>query len=96
MINVHHLAGQRDHEKSEGQYNDDEDQQGHDQGGEEFFFLQEALKFFKEGIKDHGQEDGPYDRRKKRGEDRVEEIYGKKSEKEDEDKKDMFPFHFLS
>jgi hypothetical protein len=52
------------------------------------------VKFFKERIKDHGQEDGPYDRREKRGEDPVEEIDGKESEKEDEDKKDVFPFHF--
>jgi hypothetical protein len=53
------------------------------------------VKFFKERIKDHGQEDGPYDGREERGEDLVEEIDGEKSQKEDEDKKDMFPFHFL-
>ncbi len=47
------------------------------------------------GIKDHGQEDGPNDRREKRREDLVKKINGEESEKEDEDEKDMFLFHFL-
>jgi hypothetical protein len=49
-----------------------------------------------EGIKDHGQEDSPYDGREKRGEYLIKEINGEESEEEDEDEKDMFPFHFFS
>ena len=54
------------------------------------------MKFLEEGIKDHGQEDSPYDGREKRGEYLIKEINGEESEEEDEDEKDMFPFHFLS
>jgi hypothetical protein len=39
MIDIDHLAGQRDHQKSEGQYDDDEHQQGHDDGREDFLFF---------------------------------------------------------
>jgi hypothetical protein len=53
------------------------------------------LEFLKEGIKNDGQEDGPYDGREKWGEDLVEQINGKEGEKKDEDEKDVFSFHFL-
>jgi hypothetical protein len=54
------------------------------------------LKFLEERIKDHGQEDGPYDGREKRGEYLIEEINGEEREEEDEDEEDMFSFHCLS
>lgn len=62
MIDVYHLAGQRDQQKSERQYDDNEHQQGHDEGREDFPFFKDVLEFLKDGIKDHRQEDGPYDR----------------------------------
>jgi len=54
-----------------------------------------VLEFLKEGIKNDGQEDGPYDGRKKRGEDLVEQIDGKEGEEKNKDEKDVFSFHFL-
>jgi hypothetical protein len=53
------------------------------------------LKLLEEGIKNDGQEDGPYDGREKRGEDLVEQIDGKEGEEKNEDEKDVFSFHFL-
>jgi hypothetical protein len=54
------------------------------------------VKFLEERIKDHGQEDGPYDGREKRGEDLIKEIDGEESEKEDKNEEDMFSFHMIS
>jgi len=53
------------------------------------------VKFLEKRIRDHGQKDGPYDGREKRGEDLVEQIDGKEGEEKDEDEKDVFSFHFL-
>jgi hypothetical protein len=54
------------------------------------------LKFLEERIKDDGQKDRPNDGGQKRGEDLVEEINGEEGKEEDEDEKDMFPFHVLT
>jgi hypothetical protein len=95
MVDINHLASQRGHQKTEGQYDNDEHQQGHDHGRGDFPISYDTLKFLEKGIKDHGQENSPYDGREKRREDFVKEINGKESKKKDEEEKNMFPFHVL-